>query len=246
MAEIAKVEVLNKFGEVAGTITAQAQRTDETVQPTIDHVYMFPERFIGETLIFNNVRADGEIERSKDVFTLGVYSETGKRVSPFLSSEGFTFVISENLASQLVDFLNPRSRYPVNLTVTMKPYQGTYSKYTVAEVASIDFLDSLENTFTTISERAYEAAEPPTIERVYLFPEQFAAQTLVFEQVELDGEVRRRDDIFSLRVGSLGGKSVSPSLLSSGFTFVVSRHLPLNWPQFWSPTRDTLPILRLF
>lgn len=108
-------------------------------EPTIERVYMFPDQYQGQTLVFDNVSLSGELSKTEDVFTLSLKSPEGKYVSSVLVRDGFTFVVSENIASQLLDVVEAKSNYRVRVTSTMKKLKTRYTEYWVADVMKIEF-----------------------------------------------------------------------------------------------------------
>ncbi len=195
---------------------------------TIEDVFMFPEQFLEQTMTFTNIRLLGEVSRDGELFLIGVRSEKGKNVYGSLSGDGFAFIVAESIADQLVDMLEPGTRYPASITAAMKTYRGSYRQYYVAQVSSIQLLDQLGSVTRVFQETEYTLNDPPTIESVLLFPELYAERQLVFANVEIDGEVRRRDSIFSLQVSSPRGSYVSPTLLSRGFAFVAPEAIAIE------------------
>ncbi|HHT68570.1 MAG TPA: hypothetical protein GXZ85_04835, partial [Firmicutes bacterium] len=68
---------------------------------TIERVYLFPEQYLGQTLVFDNATIDGELGTDEGRFMLRVESEAGKWIGAVMLSEGFGFAVSDNIASQL-------------------------------------------------------------------------------------------------------------------------------------------------
>ena len=193
---------------------------------TIERVYLFPEQYLGQTLVFDNATIDGELGTDEGRFMLRVESEAGKWIGAVMLSEGFGFAVSDNIASQLVSIMEPNYSYRARLTVTMKTHPTRYRVYNIAEVTKIEFYGRTGSIVETVTEAAASAPQgAPTIERVYLFPEQYLGQTLVFDNATIDGELGTDEGRFMLRVESEAGKWIGAVMLSEGFGFAVSDNI---------------------
>lgn len=60
-----------------------------------------------------------------------------------------------------------------------------------------------------------------TIEKLYLFPEEYVGKKLVFSNCKVDKDLRKEEGMYALCVTSPGGKYVSPVIVYDGICFVV-------------------------
>lgn len=93
-------------------------------QPDIEEVYLFPERYAGQTLTFNAALLHGDIRRQDGHFLLDVRSRDGKDVSPVLSiRDGMAFLVSPSMAEAILKDKIFRLTYWIAVRLTCRMEQ---------------------------------------------------------------------------------------------------------------------------
>jgi hypothetical protein len=75
--------------------------------PSIEKVYAFPEKYVGQNLVFLGCKVSQDIEKANSVckgcYSIGVTSNGGKYVSRVVTRDGITFIALSTLAEQIAN-----------------------------------------------------------------------------------------------------------------------------------------------
>jgi hypothetical protein len=108
------------------TVDKQEQATSSSenvpnTYPSIEQVNTFPEKYIGQSMVFKNCRIFNEVTRLQetDYFALQVTSKGGQVILMLPGKEGITFVVSKAMAEKMVSKFEGGIVW-VNCTITCK------------------------------------------------------------------------------------------------------------------------------
>ena len=188
-----------------------------SAQPTMEEVYLFPERFAGQTLILD-AWMDAEITRDNGLFFLRVKTRRGKLLSSQLNPfEGMTFTVSESMAESIVkdkdQNFSPGMWMGVRLTCRMEQKNVQFlreRKAWICHVSSIGMLTKDGDVMELVEgSEGYKAAEDARKLREQEQKRREKAREQELSRAEKVREVNRWTPETALKISGSAGSNLS-------------------------------------